>query len=83
MNSAAQMGVCERSCCPGFGWRELRSEPVGEVALFVSEKMVGKNAEPRLKNSSRIGFKLVPLPSRDLKDRGGWLSGWEGRSWSW
>lgn len=56
------------------GREKLRSEPQGRVALLVSEKMMGKTAEPQLKNSLSIGSKPVLLHSRDLEDLGGWLS---------
>lgn len=52
----------------GLGREKLQSEPLHRVALVVSEKMKGNNAELQLKNSARIGFKLVLLHLGDLKD---------------
>lgn len=54
------------------GGEKLPSEPLGREAYY--EKMMGKSAEPQLKNASRIGSKLVLLHSRDPGDLGGWLS---------
>lgn len=64
---------------PGLSREKLQSEPLDRVALLVIEKMAGNNAEPQLKNSARIGFKLVLLHFGDLEDLGGWLSGRGGR----
>lgn len=52
---------------PGLSREKLQSEPLDRVDLLVSEKMMGNNAEPQLKNSARIGVKLVLLYFGDLK----------------
>lgn len=65
---------------PGLSREKLQSEPLDRVDLLVSEKTIGNNAEPQLKNSARIGFKLALLHFGDLEDLGSWLSGRGGRS---
>lgn len=59
-------------------WEErskLRLEPLDRENLFVNEKMLGKDTDPQVENSSRIVFKLVFLHSGDPKDFGVCLSG--------